>query len=679
MDIALKAAKLTYAKVLWNGVDADLTATRNGADIRRLVVADLGGARIEAQGRLDRADGRAEGRLDGKIEARSLEGVLLVLDTLPVPRSLVDALRPRTAALAPAAVNASLTSEGAGLSLRLSGTAGGTRIGLSADSEDAAGTRLKSARLDATSDDGANLLRQIGLPVASFESQGPAKLDLTLGRDGGKGVTVEGALAAAGGRIHLRGRSDDEFRLRAHAEMNLEDAGRIAVLLGRAPPLSLPLIPVELNGEVMWRDGELSTDLVTGFVARRATSGRLSFAKDTLSGSIDLGSVSLGELLGAAMGPMALAETDAAGWPSGAVGPGVFDGIEGKVALRTGALEIVPGYVAGKAELTLALSANEFAAENITAVLAGGALKGNLAIRKAGGDASVAARMSLEGAALGDLVWGPRSRPAAVGTLDVTADALGSGKTLSALAAGLTGSGTFAVRNGRINGLDAGAFARTLATIEAKDTPPDAAEVSSRFQTELGYGDLPISDVTSAFTLASGVLRISNAAISSPAAAATASADIDLARAQLSARLMLRPADFEAMAGAAAPQAQISFAGPLASPERSVDTTAFTSFLTVRALDREMKRVADMETQRQERARVAAEEAERRRQHEADAAKLKAIIESTGTVPMGELPPPVETRRPAAPAPATVPAPAPAARRQVSPFDIFRRSEEPAR
>jgi uncharacterized protein involved in outer membrane biogenesis len=674
MEVALNAAKLTYAKVTLNGVDADVTATAAGADIRRLVVNDLGGARIEAKGRIGRTAGRADGQLDGRIEARSLDGVLAVLDALPVPRGLVDALRPRTAALAPASLNANLSSDGTAYALRLDGSAGATRIGLTANSEDATGARLKDARLDASSEDGAKLLRQIGLPVAGFEPQGAAKLDLTLGRDGGKGLTVEGALAAAGGRIHLRGRSDDEFTLKGHAELNLEDAGRIAVLLGRASPLSLPVIPVDLNGDVMWRNGEITADLVTGFVDRRAASGRLSYAKGAVGGTVDLASVSLTELLGAAIGPMALSEEDAAGWPSGAVGPGLFDGIEGKVALRTGALELAPGYVAGKADLTLALSPNEFAAQDVTAVLAGGALKGNLAVRKAGAEASVAVRMSLEGGALGDLVWGPRSRPVAVGTLDVTADALGSGKSLSALAAGLTGSGTFAVRDGRINGADAAAFARTLASIETKDTPPDAAEVGRRFETELAYGDLPVAEVTSAFTLASGVLRISNAAITSPDASATASADIDLARAQIAGRLMLRPTAFEATAGAAAPQAQLSFSGPLASPARSVDTTAFTSFLTVRALDREMKRVAEMEAQRQERARVAAEEAERRRQQAADAARLKAIIESTGTVPMGELPPPVEFKR--APAPAPVPAPPPAARRQVSPFDIFRRSAE---
>ncbi|MGQ4273133.1 AsmA family protein [Terrihabitans sp. B22-R8] len=670
-QIALRAEHLVYAKVPGRGIDADLTIDREAADIRRLIIADLGGSRLEAEGRLPIAEGGHGAKLNAKIAAQSLDGAVQVLRSLPVPPALVTALSRRGEALAPLNLTAALSSDDTGrYALRLSGIVGGTDLDIDATSKGLAWAQLQSARLAAMSGDGARLLQQMGLPLVNPEPQGDSRAELSLSQDGARGLAVEGTLLAAGSRIDLRGRTDEEFLLRGHAEVNAEDASRFAILLGRVAPGVLPVLPVSLTGDVTWKDETVSASLITGFVGGRASSGRLEYnPKSGIAGDVDLTSVSLLELVGAAVGPLALSENDETGWPSGPIGQGLFDGLQGRIGIRTGAFELAPGYIAGKAGMNLVLSPNEFALQDVSAVLAGGAVTGSVIVRKAGKEASVSGRVALAGGSLADLVTKSEGQPVAVGRLDVMADAVGSGASLSAMAQGLTGSGTFQIRNARLRGLDAGAFSRVMRSLEEKAVTPDELDVMRRFTAELAAGDLPVEDVTSAFTMASGTMRISNAAVQSEAASASASADIDLARDVLAASITLRPSGMDAVAGAAAPQVALRFDGSIRAPARSIDTTAFTSFLTVRALDREMKRVQQMEHDQRERTRRAEE-----------AARLKAINESTGTVPLGELPPPVQMQRPQ-PRPQPAPQqPAPQPRRQFSPFDVFRGgSPQPAR
>ena len=176
-------------------------------------------------------------------------------------------------------------------------------------------------------------------------------------------------------------------------------------MLGRAPEASLPVVPLSLGGNVAYGPAGASVDKLAGFVQGRALSGKLDIRdKDGITGEIDIASLSLTELLGAALGPLALSGADEAGWPSGPAGPGLFEGLNGRVAVKAGALELTTGYVAGSAAFTLALSRNEFAVQDARAVLAGGELKGNLAVRRTDAEASVAARFALTGAIA------PRSR-----------------------------------------------------------------------------------------------------------------------------------------------------------------------------------------------------------------------------------------------------------------------------
>jgi uncharacterized protein involved in outer membrane biogenesis len=683
IELALRVGKLTYAKVDWSRVDADLTLASGAVDIRRLSIADLGGAEIAATGRLSDSEGKPTGRLEARVDANNLSGLVSVLRASSLPPKLADVLGARASFLAPASLSAVFDSSGGGATAKISGTLGGTTVEFNAAGTKFSLADLVKARLSASASDGARLFGQLGLPAVSVESFGGATLEAMLDGDPAKGADVEIKLTADSDSLNFKGRTEtkDGKEIGGRLDLSIEDVARYAVLFGRAPPASLPAIPVTLGGDVGYGDKGFDITRLAGLVQGRAVKGDLGYGANGLRGTLDIAALGLPELVGLAVGPLALNEPDAAGWPTGPVGPGILAGLNGRIAVRTDALNLTPNLTGTAAKFNLVLGRNEFSIQDAETKLAEGTLKSSFAIRRAGEDLSLAGRLAAEGVSLAHFVWGGHTGPAATGTLDLTADMLGSGSNLSRVVAGLTGSGSFTLKSAKFSGLDAGAFERTLIATENLPTPPDALEVGRRFGGELAMADLDVSEMSSAFTIASGVVRVGNAAITAPLVTATASGTLDLGAQKLGVQMVMRPKVLSDIPDSEIPPADIILSGPWSAPVRSAQTTSFANILAVRAVEREIKRVEQMEAERRERERKAAEEEarrvveeQRRKAEEEEAARLKAIREATGDIPLGDLPPPVETmpKGPRADAP-----PRSNGSRSQSPLDFLRRPVVP--
>src|SRR5690606_40250425 len=86
---------------------------------------------------------------------------------------------------------------------------------------------------------------------------------------------------------------------------------------------------------------------IAALVQGRAVEGRLSYDGEAgLGGELKAASLGLAELAGMALGPLAISEEDVSGWPRGALGPGMLNGLEGRIAVRTDNLDITSGQAA---------------------------------------------------------------------------------------------------------------------------------------------------------------------------------------------------------------------------------------------------------------------------------------------------------------------------------------------
>jgi hypothetical protein len=157
--------------------------------------------------------------------------------------------------------------------------------------------------------------------------------------------------------------------------------------------------------------------------------------------------------------------------------------------------------------------------------------------------------------------------------------------------------------------------------------PLEAPKIAGVLERGLGGADLAFDQATAPFTISGGVIRSGAFVNESATARLGGGFTLDLGRLALDADLTLAPRRPDA------PQIGVSFEGPLAAPRRRLDVTAFTGWLSVRAVERETKRIEAMEAEMREKARLARERAEeeRRRLEEerrvAEEARIKAEAE----------------------------------------------------
>lgn len=619
LDVKLVADRLVFGGVAAQAVDVDVSLAGGAADIRRLSVADLGGARLRASGKLSFADARPSGRLEADVQASRLEGLLALLRASPVPPALLDAMTARAGEFAPLSGRLVLGSEGGGTFADFSGTVGGTAVQLAGRAERLAADAAVEVTLSAAASESARLLRQLGIPTVPFDSGRPGELRIALSGVPARGAGLRVNMAAAGVAVSFEGTGRfggaEAPQLAGKADMFGTDAAPLLVLAGRAPPETLPKLPVRLDARLAWSPGRLAFDGITGSFADRAVSGDLRHEAGAVGGTLRLERAALGDVALLGLGPLALsslAPADPRGglWSGGAVGPGPLDGLAGRVGLRIAAFDLGQGTVLREAAATLGFGANELALGDVEGTLAGGRFRGALTLRRAGSEATANFRAALEGADAGALAWAAGGAPVVSGRLDLAVDGQGAGHTPAEIVASLTGSGTITLRGGEIRNLDPRAFERVAEAVE-KGLPLEPERLRPAAEAALHGGAVRLVEASSAFTMASGVLRASNAAIDIEGFATTGSASFNLSRWRIAGDATLaprRPAE-----GGQTPQLTLAFAGPVAAPARTVDVTALTGFFTMRALEREVARVEKLEAERQERERQAREEAARLR------------------------------------------------------------------
>lgn len=637
-DLKLDARQLILAGTAAREVDIDLSRSRGQIDIRRLEIGDLGGGRVSLAGRLDMADGAQAGRLAGTISTSRAEGVLAVLDAAGMGATGRKAVEARLPALLPAKLDVEVEASGAGQPLRaaLLGTLDGTRIALNVSGK---AIEDLAVAVDASSGDGLALLRQLGLPVGSGEDPGgPGMLKAAFSGDLRKNADIRASLTGAGINSSFEGTGrlgEQSVFFDGALSARSPDAAPLLVRLGRLPPGSAQ-VPIAIDGRLR-RDAEgLALLAAKGDIAGRALSGDLRQSMDgRFTGSLAFDRLGAGDLAAVAFGPFAAQAGAEEIWPSGEIAPSILSGMEGRVRISAPVFDIGDGRRIEKAAFDLVAAGDLVGIDNLGGKIAGGAISGRIETARRGEDRLVTLGLRIEDADLAAFAPARAGEPLAQGRLSLNMDAAGAGSSPAAIVRQLSGSGSFRIEDALFADLSPRAFDAVTEAAASEALEIDAKRVGAAFSGFLGRGPLEAQEVSAAFALASGVARAGSVAFASDAAEARASLSLDLANLDASAELMLRPRS-TGEAGSEQPQALVLFEGPIGAMRRDVDVTALTGFLTVRALDREMKRVEALEAERakreaeraEERRKLEAEEKARRVEEERQAAARRAAEEA---------------------------------------------------
>jgi large subunit ribosomal protein L24 len=637
-EIALKAdlKHATLSGFSARDAEAALTYGRDGLRIENLSVADLGGAKFSAQGRIRFDKAGQKGSLAADLDAPDMRPVLAVLSRL-APQT-ADALKPAAAVMSPAKLHATFTvADGAPPSegrLSLAGTLGTTRFALDgAGKVDLHGGTLGDVRVDGRldADNGPALVSMLRLDRVFSIASGPGHLTFTASGPARGAMQVEAALGAGNLDASVKGTADIGKR---SADL------QVAVPHASAASATGEAVPVGYASRAVLAGNELGLRRIRATIGGAKLDGNLDLKFgdiDRVSGAIEADMVNAPPAVAAAIGlPAASPKADRWTWSSEPFAPGLIGIVQGDVAVKAHRLELTPQLAAREVAAKLHFGAQEARLDDVAGTLAGGALKGRLSFTRGDDGLQSAMALSVTG---GDAtaLFASGARPPLGGTIGIKLEMAGGGLSPAALVGSLRGGGAVTLDNAQIAGLDPRAFDVITHAVD-QGVPIETARVSTIVGRALESGELAVKHTKADLVVSAGQVRLNTTkAAAGDSADLTMSGALDLTNGLVDGHLVLSGAD---TAGGARPDIYMALKGPVSAPVRSVDVSALTGWLTLRAVDNEAEKLKAAE-QAAAKARAAEKEAEAKVRAAAEAAKKEAAAGPKAPMFAPMSPPPV--------------------------------------
>jgi hypothetical protein len=616
--LALKIERSVIAGVEAKQADVNLRIGANGVEIERLAIGDFGGAALAVKGRIDSQGQTPRGALTFDLDARALDGLTAVLEKL-APQA-AEQLRRVAGRIIPVALRGSLTLDPAASSttantkLKLEGRAGSFRIAVQGDLdrgrdgfklEDlAALTAAKvnlAGRLEA--DDGTALNELIALDRFIAVDKRPGKLALTAKGPLDGELALDGQLAigaltiAASGTMRTGGDAGPTVGLNLRvANANIRSPRPVAA--GRPAEF----VPASLAAGIDLIEGRLHLTDLAGTVAGASVRGRLVLGLRqqpvTVDGDLELGAANLPALVATAIGipaPTGGGSAPAAASASGLWPSEPFDRdalrLSGHVAVKSARLAFTPKLSAQNIRGAVHFGEKQLAFEVADGNVAGGRLTGELVILRDGEGLIARSRVAIAGANAAELlpsdgVLGGRL------TLDLSTE--GSGLSAVALMGSLAGNGSFKLENARVVRLDPAAFETVIRAVD-QGLPIDANRIRDRVEAALASGVFVAPLAEGTITVEAGHARLGSLMVRAPRADLAVNGGINLIDGALDARLTLLGAGGAGAPANTRPEVLIMLKGPVDAPKRSVDVAALSSWLALRAVEQQAKKLDVLE------------------------------------------------------------------------------------
>lgn len=615
MTVTADIGRATIAGIEGRDISAQVKVDADRWQIDRLSVADLGGAAFSASGRIVLAQPAPQGSMRVDLDAPDLTPVVALLAQF-APKT-AKAFVARAPAMAPARLHAQFTVDRNGPArLAIDGSLGKARLAFAGEGQaDLKTFQFGNVRLNGSlaADDGRALVTMLGLDSMIAAASGPGAL--TLKADGPLAGTLrlETRLTAGGLDAGVEG------SVRPFTE-NPSATLRAAVTQADAAPLraageARTALPVTFAGNLALSAKELALNDIMATVAGSAVRGKLAVAltrPHRVQGEIEADTVDAPALIAAAIGMPAPAAGRGLDWAWSEIpfSDGAFGDFAGTVTLKVRQLDVLPRLTVRAFRSTLRLGKNELAFDDIAAVVAGGRIAGALSFGSGSDGLTAKTKIALDGVDAATLLRSA-ARPPIVGTLGLSVEAEGTGLSPVALVGSLHGAGKITLSDAEFAGLDPHAFDAVTRAVD-QGLPVEADRISGVVRRALDSGQLSVTRARGSIAINAGQVRLGDATTESRNAALSLSGNLDLIDGSLDARLVLSGTS---KAAGDRPDIFMALKGPVAAPARSIDVSALSGWLTLRAIENQARRVQELEeiARREREAEQKRREAEQKR------------------------------------------------------------------
>jgi large subunit ribosomal protein L24 len=564
----------------------------------RLKIGEAGGVMLEGGGHYDRVD------LSGKLELGSTAASIGQITGLIAP--FAPSLAPRLAALGTETgpVRAKLT-----LDLTTNKAAGGPVLsgGLDLDAPHFKGhagvtaqpsfEALRGGDLDAlrrtefsvestlSSERGPPLLALLGLDQAIAVGEGPAQFEGSVTGVWQAPLRLSAKMSGTGLDAEAQGTAEPWAEDgRASINLRVRNAG-FAPLFGLKPSETLAQ-NVSLSTRVSLTGGRLFFDDIYGSISGSRLRGRVAVTLDrerNVEGEVGLDALEVAPAFALALG--------AAGHDvAEPLGAGLLKGWQGRLtfqALRAalpggGELRPLSGIVRSDGQ-SLSLDA-------LKGSIGGGEATATVDARQGANGIVLNARVQLSGVDGAALRYRALAMPAGRVSMQMTLSS--QGRSASALAGAVSGNGTVTLESADIAGLDPRAFDTAIRASDSGEATDDA-RLRQIVEPVLSAGALSVKSAQIPFNIRDGRLRVGATALDAKDARVIVSGGYDIPADQADIRAVL--ASTATGQVTSRPEIQLFAAGSPDGLARTVDVAALSSWLAVRAIDRETRRLDSIE------------------------------------------------------------------------------------
>ncbi len=559
-------------------VDAQIVRDAKTISFDRLGIDDFDGLSLKASGGI--ADNM--GRIAFDLDAARTGGLAALAAEFGGEdfRALAEHLSQRGL---PMKLSGFASGDGSKLvTIEAAGRMGGVNANITARVERETATPAEM-KLTLEAGEAGRLLSLIGISPG-LPAPGDGRLEVRIGKAKAGAAPLEATLSVPGadlsgtGALHLK---DGKIEPRLALKLEASDLRPAIAAVSRARSDAVGAkgsAALSRAGEALRFDNlslELGGTRITGALSLAGLSAPV------LGGNIAVERAELTELLALLLGSSGDSKPF---WPSTKLAAAPLAGASGTVDVQVSALGLSGAQVATHAKASVKLG-TQTEISGFSADYAGGKLSGDARISR-GETISLDGRVTANGFDIARVLVPGTWKANARGRGSLTLSLSGSGATPAALAARLSGQGTLALENLEIDNADPLSIGAVVSAAE-KFMPKDESALIAGVNKMLARAPLKVAKLETPLVAASGSLKTGKAIAKAGDVDVTAEASIDLARLNAEGAIELETSGLTS----ARPGVTLRWRGPLASPSRSVDVSALSTAINLRAMERETKRL----------------------------------------------------------------------------------------
>ncbi|PWE54454.1 hypothetical protein DEM27_20335 [Metarhizobium album] len=612
----MKASKFIAFGVEAENVDTVFTVDDGALSLERLTIGNLSGAALTAIGRAEGAltDYSGTGRMT--FQAFDPGPFLAMLQAHLPHHPVIDRLVRNAAWFANADLKLTLAiggEQGQGLSVKLAGTTNGSRVNLDFKLQDLLSIS-DGVNLEATLENPVTsiLFGQAGFDPLPLEADSNGVVALKIASSGGTTADATVAYTTKQTSFNASGNIDlaAERFLSGQMKMTLEsgDIEPYLIMNGIGLPQIGSGLPIKATSDLSVDPAQMTFSNAKIEGGGNMLSGGITFDRQqavlTASGDVKVTTADLGWMAEAIYGPLLDPVT---GDFSSAPLPKLLGGLNANVKLR--ASSFWPGVFGPVRDFTsnLNFKGDQLVLDDIDGAWSGGKLSGRVLMGNSEGAGFLQTRFDVEDGDTAAIAWTHGGTSVANGRFGLTMTAEATGRSVAEIVHGASGSGELNLADTTVQGLNLGLLQPLMAAADGMQGELGADRILPVVKSLVAGETASLGAVSVPFNLTSGMLRVQNITAANEFARLTADATIDIAAHTLEAAMNIAftpPVD--APTGTE-PGIHLQFSGPLAAPEQAIDVTDVTNFLSMRAFERERRRVERLQSNVLEKQRLRRE------------------------------------------------------------------------